>query len=622
MRVATCPLRACLDALLILVILVANSLPAHSSASQATSWKDKVDPWVLETASSQETEFLVFLSEQADLSQAAHLESKAEKDTYVFQKLVDTARRTQAPVLEALAQRGIPYRSYWVANMLWVRAGLPEIQALAQRSDVAHLYANPQVHIQEPVEQMTSLACPDPQPQPEWNIVLVGAPQVWKLGYTGQGVVVGGADTGFEWAHPALKNHYRGWDGQSVNHDYNWFDATSSPSPTPIDPYGHGTHTMGIMVGDDGKGVQVGMAPGAEWIGCRNMDTAGNGSPATYATCYQWFIAPWPVGGDAFQGDPSKAADVINNSWGCPRSEGCTDPNVLLTVVESVRAAGILTTQSAGNSGGGGCATVDTPAAIYDASFTVGATNAQDALASYSSRGPVTVDGSRRLKPDISAPGMSVCSSVPGGGYALKGGTSMAAPHVAGLAALLISAQPALDGQVDQLETLIEQTALHISSNSCSSSGVPNNLYGWGRIQAMEAARRLPHSLEIVKTASSQYITPGQEITYTLTISHLHTVSETTNVLVTDTLPAGTTFITATLPYSLSGNTVRWSYPALGLTETISMQLVVQTPVTSTCMITNQFYAAHSDDVGWQTGPPVYVFIGHINFLPVVSKNP
>jgi subtilisin family serine protease len=158
--------------------------------------------------------------------------------------------------------------------------------------------------------------------------------------------------------------------------------------------------------------------------------------------------------------------------------------------VEAVRAAGILTVHSAGNSGPG-CSTVDEPAAIYRSSFTVGATNSNDTIATFSSRGPVTVDGSLRRKPDVSAPGVGIHSSIKTGGYGNLSGTSMAAPHVAGLAALLISIEPSLRGQVDELEALIKSTAVHYLSTACSSNGSPNNVYGSGRVDALRAAYRL-----------------------------------------------------------------------------------------------------------------------------------
>ncbi len=460
----------------------------------STSWQDKVDPRVLETAAvDSETEFIVYLKHQADLTGASHLSVKASRGRHVYELLSRTATATQAPILAELQRLGATYRPYWIANMVWVEGNRYLIQAMAERGDVARIFANPWVRLAEPSSNPAESSAPQAV---EWNIARIGAPDFWNAGYRGQGTVVAGQDTGYDWEHPALSQSYRGWSaGERPTHDYNWHDAIHGDhdpnlgnpcgfdSPEPCDDHGHGTHTMGTMVGDDGGSNQIGVAPGARWIGCRNMES-GVGSPTTYAECFQFFVAPTDLKGE--NADPARAPDVVNNSWACPPEEGCVDPTVLETVVENVRAAGIVVVVSAGNTGSS-CETVDTPAAIYEASLTVGATNSAEEIAGFSSRGAATVDGGTRLKPDVSAPGVSIRSSLPGGSYGAFNGTSMAAPHVAGQVALLISSKPSLAGDVDRLEECIEGTARpRTTTESCSGvpgSQVPNNTFGWGRIE-------------------------------------------------------------------------------------------------------------------------------------------
>ena len=489
--------------LLIMLSLLVIALESAGPVIARASWQQKVDPWVLEeTGGRAEAEFLVVLDQQADLSAAAKMTSKIQKGRYVYQQLTAVAQQTQPPLLDALQQAGAAYQSFWVSNMIWVRGDAAVVEAMARRSEVAQIYANPKVQL-DVINPILASQADGEADGVEWNIALVNAPEVWAAGILGQGAVIGGQDTGYDWTHPALINQYRGWDGNSADHNYNWHDAihennpNTAPgnpcgfdSPQPCDDHGHGTHTMGTMVGDDGESNQIGMAPEAKWIACRNMEE-GWGTPATYAECYEWFIAPYPLSGDPMQdGNPAKAPDVINNSWSCPVVEGCTDPLILQQVVDNVRAAGILTAHSASNAGPS-CGSITDPATLYDASFTVGATDSGDFIASFSSRGPVAIGEKTLAKPDISAPGVFVRSSFPNGGYGSLSGTSMAAPHVVGLVGLLVAADPSLAGDVDRLEQIIRETAVPLTSDQgCgedASDAVPNNVYGWGRIDAWAA---------------------------------------------------------------------------------------------------------------------------------------
>ncbi len=439
--------------------------------------------------------------------------------------------------------------------------------------------ANPSVQLQLPA--ITPQAAEQPE-SIEWNITKVGAPSVWALGFLGQNVVVAGEDTGYQWDHPALKNQYRGWNGSSANHNYNWHDAIHSgggscgaDSPFPCDDYGHGTHTMGTMVGDDGGSNQIGMAPQAKWIGCRNMNQ-GAGTPTTYAECFQWFIAPTDLSGN--NPDPSKAPDVINNSWTCTPGEGCTDPTLLQTVVENVRAAGIVVVASAGNSGSS-CSSVTDPPAIYDAAYSVGATSSSDTIAGFSSRGPVTSDGSGRLKPDISAPGVNIRSSVPGGVY--EGGwngTSMAGPHVAGAVALLLSAVPSWDGQVSLIENRLSQTATHTVVPTGQVCGgipdnvFPNNTYGFGRLDVYAAVNEAD-----LASALGDWPDPvrgGQNLTYTAIVSNNgpRTADEVT---LTITLPATVNYLSSTGSCSLVGQVLTCALGSLSAGPSTQVQVTV-----------------------------------------------
>ena len=286
----------------------------------------------------------------------------------------------------------------------------------------------------------------------EWNIARVRADEVWRaLDIAGAGVVVANMDTGVDWTHPALQSKYRGSDS---DHNYNWYDCTGTYPSTPADGYGHGTHTMGTMVGSaPGGAFHIGMAPAAQWTAVKVLDDDGVGYDTWIHAGFQWLLAPTDLSGS--NPDPGQAPDVVNNSWG-PGLSNVADLT-FLPDVQALRAAGIFPVFSAGNSGGLGDGSIATPAG-YPESFAVGTTDFQDAIASFSSRGPSFWE---ELKPEVSAPGVDIRSSVPGGGY--EGGwsgTSMAAPHAAGLAALLLSANPTLtvdDGRAGNQHPILRQ---------------------------------------------------------------------------------------------------------------------------------------------------------------------
>jgi serine protease AprX len=410
------------------------------------------------------------------------------------QALQAAATHRQRDLRAALQARGVPHRAFWVANAVAATVDAPTLRWLATRRDVAS------------IEPDARASAPLPRPQAvvrkqqaaiEWGVMRVNAPQVWAMGYVGQGVVLAGADSGYQWDHPALREAYRGWDGESARHDHHWHDAILSgaandcgfASAEPCDDSGHGTHTLGTMLGDDGAGNQVGVAPGARWIGCRNMNQ-GDGTVSSYLDCFQWFLAPTDLAGNDPQ--PALAPHVINNSWLCTTGEGCVLPGTLDEAVANTHAAGILVVVAAGNAGPA-CSTMREPPALHPQAFSVGATTSSNAIADFSSRGPVTIDGSGRLKPDAAAPGFIIRSSVREGQYGLSSGTSMAAPHVAGVAALMMSANPALRGDPGLVAQLLRQTAVASTSiQDCGAfpgAGVPNAVFGHGRVDALAAVQ-------------------------------------------------------------------------------------------------------------------------------------
>jgi uncharacterized repeat protein (TIGR01451 family) len=361
------------------------------------------------------------------------------------------------------------YTPYWIFNGLAVTSDRDTLFELAAQPEVKLVRADHKRYLEENgdgIEDNGSSPIPDPLfpafSSVEWNIARIRADLVWNaLGIDGSGVVVANMDSGVDWQHTALLTKYRGYSPKGLHvHPGNWFCATDEGYSYPGDGYGHGTHTMGTIVGDGG----IGVAPGAQWIAAKIFHNQGHSYDSWIHAGFQWLLDP--------DGDPATddAPDVVNNSWGSDYGADQT----FLSDVQALRAAGILPVFSSGNAGPYG-RTVGSPGSFAE-SFTVGATDTDDVIASFSSRGPSPWG---ETKPDVSAPGTNIRSSLPGGGYGESQGTSMAAPHVTGLAALLFQAQPGLS--LSAVEQAMTGNAVPLGDP------IPNNDYGWGRIDAYNA---------------------------------------------------------------------------------------------------------------------------------------
>lgn len=446
----------------------------------------EVDPAVeaaLKAAPASEARVLVRLAAQADLSDAAGIADWKARGREVHRRLRAAADASQGELLARLqgrvgAQRLAGAKRFWISNAIVLDADAATLAALAADPAVGSIV--PEIKLAEPV--LTGEVTPAAPAAVEWGVAKIRAPEVWsEYGTSGAGVVVANVDTGVRYDHAALVGQYRGNLGGGVfQHDYNWFNpepSASCPNPgVPCDDNGHGTHTMGTIVGSDGGANQVGVAPGARWIaayGCCPSNEA-------LLLAQEFMLAPTRL--DGSDPDPDLRPQVVSQSWGGPGGS-----QIFEDVAAALHASGIFTVFAAGNEGSG-CATIGSPGDSHSV-IAIGATTSSDAIASFSSRGPNPFGG---IGPTVSAPGSSIRSSTRNGGYGSSSGTSMATPHVAGAVALLLSVEPRLTGRLDEIEALLEGTAVPLTSGqSCGGvpgSAVPNNTFGWGRIDVKAAA--------------------------------------------------------------------------------------------------------------------------------------
>ena len=449
-----------------------------SAAGTATIEQRLLDQF----AKKDEATYWVVLRQQADLSQAQSIKDWNARGKYVYDTLRQTADNSQAGLRSELQHRHLDYRPFWIINALRVTSNQATMTALASRAEVSQILATQTFHIPEP-KPSVSQSGPDAV---EWNIQRINAPQVWTaFGVRGEGVVVANIDTGVAFQHPAVTAQYRGNLGAGVfDHNYNWFDPSNvcgNPSVAPCDNVDHGTHTMGTMVGDDGGSNQIGVAPGARWIAAKGCET-NSCSDFALLSSGQWVLAPTDIQGNNPR--PDLRPNVVNNSWG----NGDGSNTFYEATVQAWVASGIFPQFSNGNSGPG-CGSSGSPGS-YAESFSAGAFDINNVIADFSSRGPSPLGGI--IKPNIAAPGVNVRSSIPPDGYANFDGTSMASPHVAGTIALMMSAAPALVGDITQIRQILSQTAIDTTDQSCGGTPTNNNVWGEGRLDAFEAVDQSP----------------------------------------------------------------------------------------------------------------------------------
>lgn len=438
------------------------------------------------------------------------------------ERLKGEASFTQTGLLAALRQLeqsdlADNIKGHWIVNAVTVSLSVSELKNISSRSDVDIMYELPQLELVEP--SYMSPSQPNLLPSaPQPNIQMVGADSAWALGYNGEGRIVCSFDTGVEGGHPALKDKWKGLDGNSAAA---WFDPIGMQSFPHIFAYlpdaTHGTHTMGIMVGAcdtlAGDRDSIGVAPGAKWISAAVISLIG----ASVIDAFEWAADP--------DGDPntiSDVPDVINHSWEYKILD--CEP-YFREMIDNVEALGIVNIFAAGNSGPD-TLTMSNPACLsYDSldCFAVGSIYYGDSLvARYSSRGPSYCNplATRMIKPNLTAPGDSIWSSTGSQFITRANGTSMAAPHVSGAVAILRQYAP--DATVDE----IKQALIMGAGAPPDIEPLPNNTYGWGLLYipaALTALDTIMHSpAPNLKIYSFEHpvVLPGDTVSGTVAIKN------------------------------------------------------------------------------------------------------
>lgn len=494
-------------------------------------------------------EALVVYTDQVELKT---LEGKTPQEIVgLLQDVAEVSQRRSRALLQQYAAQVEQWQAFWAVNALYVvaspdvirsLAALPEVREIRSVRRDYHVLGAPSKKGKTPPRIQTV----------EWNISKIKADSVWyQYGLSGQGVIVGVLDTGIDPSHPALSGNFSGY----------FLDAVNNQS-TPYDDHGHGTHVSGTIAGGDGPGSfadDIGIAYNAQIASCKAFSSSGSGSDVDIIECVQWFDSLKGAGVDI---------KAVNNSWG----GGGGDTWLWNDLWTGWRALGIIPVFAAGNSGPG-TATVGSPG-DYPIVIAVGATDNGDNIASFSSRGPAPDTGlyadttywSRPdwnyIKPDVSAPGAGIRSSLPGGGYDTWDGTSMATPHVTGVLALMFELNPTLD-----YATIYDILTNYGVDQPSQGGTYPNNDYGWGRINALKIIENTPtlnapfvkvqgYTVDDASGNGDGIADPGESVVFYVRLRNLGL--DATNVNATlSVLPPADTAVTITDNTSAYGTLVQ-----------------------------------------------------------------
>ncbi|MDQ0272726.1 carboxypeptidase regulatory-like domain-containing protein [Cytobacillus purgationiresistens] len=462
----------------------ASNEPVEESKRQEDSvdLKGKIDKRIISSLEKKDqVDVIIHMKDKVDktaiYSKADKIKDRTKRLELVQEQLKSVAEKGQEKVLKELEKNAEVknIQPLWIINGIAATVTEEALKKIEAREDIDkilfdEIYKVPEVEKAESAPRL-----------PEWGLEKIHAPDVWgTYGVNGEGIVVGIMDTGVEMEHEALQDNYRGKGG---DHTYSWADFSGNQYASPRDGNGHGTHVAGTAVGG-GSGEPVGVAPGAEWIAVKIFNDSGSATTSGIHQAFQWFMAPG--------GDPEMAPHVVNNSWGNANTYNTS----FKEDVEAWAAAGIFPLFAAGNDGPG-TSTIGSPGSFPE-SFAIGATDSNDQIAGFSSRGPVVWDGVRYVKPEVAAPGQGIYSAWPGNGYHTISGTSMATPHVAGVIALILQSNPELS--IDDVKQLLMNTA-----RAESHMGVlPNDIYGNGIVNAYQAVTEAAFAGEVAGTVTDE----------------------------------------------------------------------------------------------------------------------